>query len=72
MNSQDITDHDLLIELRTEFAGMRDDLKNMSIWVNKLIDDHEKRLRRLEWMGAVAVGGLYIINFILGFVALKK
>ncbi len=41
-------DHDLLIELRTEMKGLRNDLKVMSDSALKTIGDHETRLRLVE------------------------
>lgn len=48
MEHQDVSDHDLLIELRTEMRGMRDDIKRMGINTDKTMNDHENRIRELE------------------------
>lgn len=85
------SDHDLLIELRTEMRGMRvdvtsaaDDTKERLILLgaNKLEKDtfttylqgdltfktdHERRVRRLELWGAMAIGGLYVIEILIGW-----
>lgn len=85
------TDHDILIELRTEFRGMRDDVKKngddtkerlLLLGANKLEKDlfntylstdvifktdHERRMRRLELYGALAIGGLWVIQLIIGW-----
>jgi hypothetical protein len=42
------TDHDVLIELRTEFKGMREDIKDLTSANGKIADDHETRLRDLR------------------------
>ena len=57
----DTTDHDLLVELRTEFKGMRADIKDIKDNTSarlaalegdhvttKEFADHEKRLRSIE------------------------
>lgn len=44
-------DHDLLIELRTEMKGVREDIKNMTGSVSKTLADHEIRIRALEQAG---------------------
>ena len=36
--------------------------------VDKIQSDHEKRIRRLEWSGAIGVGFLYAIQFYLTFI----
>lgn len=85
------SDHDILIELRTEFRGMRDDVKKASddtkerlllLGANKLekdafntflIDDarfksdHERRMRRVEGWGLIAIGGGYILQIVIGW-----
>lgn len=74
---QQNTDHDLLIELRTEMRGVRDDIQKLTDGTaqrlntlendhvsRKEYEDHETRIRFIEkyvW-GAVAVIG--ILNFI--------
>lgn len=52
LNPSDIieyqNDHDLLIELRTEMRGMRNDLRSMSETTVKTVGDHETRIRLIE------------------------
>lgn len=48
-------DHDLLIAIHT-------DLKNFV----KTLFDHEKRLRRTEMWGFVAIGGLFVAQIVMG------
>lgn len=80
MSTQGSIDHDLLIELRTEFKGMRDDIKelkdNLVSRVTvleeekapvKVTNDHEKRIRRLEYVVAVAIGAAMLLEFISRF-----
>jgi len=86
-----MTDHDLLIEMRTELRGLRTDVNNSSddtkerlikLGENKLEKDtfttflvehstfradHEMRMRRLELWGAMAIGGLYVIEGVIGY-----
>lgn len=90
------TDHDILIELRTEFRGMRDEVKKASddtkerlllLGANKLEkdtfnefmkndilfkSDHERRVRRLELWGAMAIGGLYVVELLIGWFLLFR
>jgi len=42
------TDHDILIELRTEMRLLRETVKNSFDSGTKQLDDHESRLRVLE------------------------
>lgn len=48
MEREKSTDHDLLIELRTEMRGLREDLKRMTEANEKLNTDYETRIRNLE------------------------
>ena len=62
--NQSTQDHDLLIELRTEMRGVRDDIQKLTDGTAKQIADHELRLRFVEkyvW-GAIAILG--VVNFI--------
>lgn len=80
MSKQTSIDHDLLIELRTEFKGMRDDIKelkdNLVSRVTlleeekaplKVTTDHEKRIRRLEYALAIAIGMATLVEFVARF-----
>jgi hypothetical protein len=71
------TDHDLLIELRTEMQGVRSDIKELrdgtatrlSILENdrvtqKEFADHETRLRFIEKYVWMALGIIGLANFI--------
>lgn len=60
-------DHDLLIELRTEVRGMRGDIKDLSDNSTLKIADHEVRLRRVEQWGAIAIGGLAVLEIVFKF-----
>lgn len=46
-------DHDVLVELRTEFRGMRIDIKALTETTGQRVADHEARLRIIE--SAVAI-----------------
>lgn len=66
-------DHDLLIELRTEMRGMREDLKTMSDGVSLKITDHETRLRSIEKLTdnlnmKLLIGGV-LLTFVGGIVS---
>lgn len=43
-------DRDLLVELRTQVVGMRDDMKEVKGEISSKINDHEGRIRILEKM----------------------
>lgn len=80
MNDEIVKDHDLLIELRTEFKGMRDDIKELkdnlvsrvstleqSKVDNDIAQDHEGRIRRLEYALAISVGAFGLFEILLRF-----
>ncbi len=60
------SDHDLLITLHSEVRGLRKDIKDLTDGSATKLDDHEGRIRRLEFWGALGIGGLYVLNLILG------
>ncbi len=66
-------DHDLLIELRTEMRGLRDEVRGLNNGNAEKILDHEKRLRALEKYVWGAIGAIGIIEVIIGiYVAFHK
>ncbi len=66
-------DHDLLIELRTEMRGLRDEVRKLNDGNSEKIQDHEKRLRAIEKYVWGAIGAIGIIEFIIGaYVAFHK
>lgn len=84
-----ISDHDILIELRSEMRGLRGDLKTLNtttasqigglqaskldkdefaqfrIADEKIKDDHEKRIRRLERWVLLGLGALGVVEFLV-------
>lgn len=46
--NETVNDHDLLIELKTEFKGMRADIQALTDTTKDTISDHEMRIRSLE------------------------
>ena len=75
--SQNLIDHDLLIELRTEMRGVRDDIQKLTdgtaLRLKALEDDHvtridhtdhENRIRFIEKYVWGAVGIIGLINLI--------
>jgi len=62
-------DHDVLIELRTEMRGMRNDIKILSDTLSKSVNDHETRLRGLEKLTdnlTVKIAfGVTVISFVM-------
>ena len=77
MSDSHQTDHDLLIELRTEMRGVRGDIKDIKDGTASKLDDHEQRLRNLEtntnrWFGrqaAIAVFTSSAITIIAALIA---
>ena len=68
MPENNITDHDILIELRTQMKLVMEEMKKLNEKMDNSptraqVDDHELRLRRLETWVAVAIGALFILNF---------
>lgn len=76
-----MNDHDLLVTLHERVDQIRiyiKDLKeNLATRVDQLEDDHvtktnlndhETRIRRLEWWGAIAVGLIYAVEAYLKFI----
>jgi hypothetical protein len=76
------SDHDLLIELRTEMRGMRGDIKGLSASTSATISDHETRIRLNEkdieaiktssstWRFMLTTG-LTILGVVVAIIALK-
>ena len=54
-------DHDLLIVVHTK-------LDELILKVDKLTDDHEKRIRSLEKFRWILAGGLIILQFLTPYV----
>jgi hypothetical protein len=48
LGSKPAVDHDLLIELRTQLVGLKDDIKDIKTGTSNRIAEHEKRLCDLE------------------------
>lgn len=71
-NSENTSDHDLLIDLRAQVRELRDDIKRMNDGGNRVIADHETRIRLLEKYVWLAVGALYFINAAIGIYLLYK
>lgn len=58
------SDHDLLIQLHEQIKQVRSDIKDLNDTTAAKVLDHELRLRRLELWGAMAIGGLTLIQFV--------
>lgn len=76
-NNEFKNDHDLLIAVHENLKTVAKEVGKLGNKVDEFnnnyakkadIDpqmrDHESRLRRLEWFGAIAVGMLYVIQFL--------
>jgi hypothetical protein len=62
------SDHDLLIELRTEFRGMREDIKGLKDSNDTISDDHEQRIRALERQQWTIGGAASAVGIIAGYI----
>jgi hypothetical protein len=58
----DPKDHDLLIELRTEVKGMREDMRGQALSTAATVKDHENRIRALEQGFWKSIGALAVIQ----------
>lgn len=68
---EDITkmnDHDLLVTMHEQIKGIKSDIRDLKDGTSAKLNDHETRIRRLENWGALAIGGAYVIQFLLKFV----
>ncbi len=63
-----MNDHDLLVTLHEQVKQVRIDIQNLNENTSGKILDHEIRLRRLELWGAIAIGGMYAIQFYYNFI----
>lgn len=45
----------------------RDELNKVQLANDKIHDDHEVRIRRVERWGSVAIGGAYIVQLVLQY-----
>lgn len=43
-----LTDHDLLVELKTQIVGIKEDIRDLKDGTSKQISDHEIRITSLE------------------------
>lgn len=62
------TDHDLLVEIKTELKFMREQLDKKFMELGVASSDHETRIRRLETWGFTAIGALGVIQFLVNYV----
>jgi hypothetical protein len=60
------SDHDLLITLHEQVKGIREDIKEIREGTG--FTDHEIRIRRLEWLGSIAVGLSIALQFYFNFI----
>lgn len=60
------SDHDNIVTLVSEVRQVRVDIKDLKDGTSATITDHETRLRSLEKWAWLAIGALYIINFLIG------
>lgn len=66
MEEQPQSDHDNIVTLISEVRQVRVDIKDLKDGTAVTIADHETRLRSLEKWAWLAIGALYIINFLIG------
>ncbi len=69
MNDENVksTDHDAIVTLISEVRQVRIDIRDLKDGTSATVADHENRIRRIELWGALFIGGIYIINALLGF-----
>ena len=69
MNNEELktsqSDHDLLIELRTEMRGIKDEIRKLNDGNTERIEDHENRIRSIEKWVWLAIGGLAVIQVVV-------
>lgn len=58
-------DRDLLVELRTEIAGIKSDIKDIKDGTTVTLADHEMRLRKEEAFRNLIIGGLILTNVVI-------
>ena len=61
---QNMDDHDLLIELRTEMRGVREDIQELNSGTAAKLTDLETRMRFVEKYVWGAIGIIGLINLI--------
>jgi hypothetical protein len=65
MTPDNISDHDILIELRTEVKELRSDVTEIKDTTKLTLSDHESRIRTLESKQQSFFGGLKAIHIFL-------
>lgn len=64
-------DHDLLIEIKVKLMDLTKKVEDFTAQPKAdptIQNDHESRIRRLEWALAIAVGAISLFEFITRFV----
>lgn len=61
------SDHDVLIELRTEMRLLRGDIKEMKDASTISVTDHEQRIRNLEKNLWRFSGGVLVLSTLVGY-----
>ena len=83
---QKFEDHELILRVDEKLIGVIKKVDDISLKLDtkyitaeehdtvvNIIKDHEKRIRSIEKYAWAAIGGLYLINIVIGFyIALKK
>lgn len=62
-----MNDHDLLITLHSEVKGARADIKDLKDGTANTLNDHETRIRRVEWGMALVTGISVALQFYFNF-----
>ena len=66
------SDHDILIELRGDVKALRGEVQEIKDTTKTQLKDHEARIRMLEHWGWSAVGILYAVVTIIGWILIVK
>lgn len=61
------SDHDVLVELRTEMRLLRGDIRDMKDGNTISLSDHEMRLRTLESRIWMISGGVLVLSTAIGY-----
>jgi len=67
--SDDLNDHDLLIELRADVKALRGELAEMKDGLKTTVQDHETRIRALEASASQGCGSERVVTGTLAVIA---
>ena len=65
--NENLSDHDLLIELRGDVKALRAEVKDINDNTKTTLSDHESRIRFMERWQWMAIGAVGVIEVIIGW-----